>query len=290
MYGFHAGFLFDHKHHIYNQKSECSTFHNDNIIMLTQNQIKHIRSLQLKKFRNEFMQFVAEGPKLVEELVDSRFSFDCIYALKSWIDEHADRLKNKDISYLEISDKELERISGLTTPHNVLAVLNIPENNLPENIFGKDIVFLLDNIKDPGNLGTIIRTADWFGIENIICSETTVEVFNPKVIQATMGSVARIKVFYADLVSVLNKYSKNIPIYGMFMEGTPISEIKPEHNAIIILGNESTGISENLFSFIHQKISVPLFRSSSERNPESLNASVAAAIMCYEFRKKQEVK
>jgi RNA methyltransferase, TrmH family len=254
--------------------------------MLTQNQIKLIRSLQQKKFRNELHQFIAEGPKLVEELIDSRFSFDSIYALKPWLDEHAERLGSKEIPFTEITEKELERISGLTTPHSVLAVLNTPENILPGNVFGKDVVLVLDNIKDPGNLGTIIRTADWFGIDNIVCSETTVDVYNPKVIQATMGSIARVSVFYADLTSVLKDRVKNIPVYGTFMTGKPIAEFKTEENAVIVLGNESTGISEDLFPFIQHRVSVPLHRPVGKKNPESLNASVAAAIMCYEFRKK----
>jgi TrmH family RNA methyltransferase len=253
--------------------------------MLTQNQIKHIRSLQQKKFRIEYKQFVAEGIKLVKELTDSKYSFDHIYAKKEWIEKYNEKLQNKKIPFTEINDKELERISGLTTPHSVLAVLNIPEEKTPSEIFGKELVLVLDNIKDPGNLGTIIRTADWFGIKNIICSEYTVEVYNPKVIQATMGSIARVNIYYTDLAKLLNEVSAKANIYGTFMTGKNIHEIKPETNSIIVIGNESVGISEELHPFIHHKISIPVCRSSGGTSPESLNASVAAAIMCYEFRK-----
>ena len=148
--------------------------------MLTQNEIKHIKSLQQKKFRREFNQFVAEGPKLVGEIINSKFSIEGIVCQEEWIAEHVDSLQKKEIPFTEISNKEMERISGLVTPNNVLAVLKMPEDVLPKNIFGKELILVLDDIKDPGNLGTIIRTADWFGINNIVCSEESVDIYNPR--------------------------------------------------------------------------------------------------------------
>jgi TrmH family RNA methyltransferase len=253
--------------------------------MLTINEIKQIKSLQQKKFRRELNQFIAEGPKLVEEMINSKFSIEGIYAKKEWLAIHAERLQQKEISYTEITNKEMERISGLTTPNNVLAVLKMPEENLPKNIFGKELVLVLDEIKDPGNLGTIIRTADWFGINNIICSEESVDVFNPKVVQATMGSIARVNVFYINLVTLFKEIKGKATIYGTFMEGEPINKVKTEQAAVIVIGSESKGISEEIIPFIQKKISVPHQRTQQENIPESLNASIAAAVVCYEFRR-----
>ncbi|MGD0709815.1 MAG: RNA methyltransferase [Bacteroidales bacterium] len=253
--------------------------------MLTQNEIKHIKSLQQKKFRREFNQFVAEGPKLVEELIDSKFSFAGVYAKKEWFNNNAESLLKKEIPFTEISSKEMERISGLVTPNNVLAVLKMPEENIPQNIFGKELILVLDDIKDPGNLGTIIRTADWFGISNIICSEESVDIYNPKVIQATMGSVARVNVYYTDLVALFKEIKGKASIYGTFMDGDNIKNIKPEPAAIIVIGNEAKGVSAELIPFIQKRIFIPSHRMQQENNPESLNASIAAAVVCYEFRR-----
>jgi len=231
------------------------------------------------------MQFIAEGPKLVEELINSKFSFEGVYAKKEWLAEHVDSLQQKQISFTEINNKEMERISGLVTPNNVLAVLKMSEENIPKNIFGKELILVLDDIKDPGNLGTIIRTADWFGVNNIICSEESVDVFNPKVIQATMGSVARVNVFYTDLVNLFKEIKGKTTIYGTFMEGEHINKIKPEPNAIIVIGNEARGISENLSPFIQKRILIPNHQARKGNAAESLNASIAAAVLCYEFRR-----
>jgi RNA methyltransferase, TrmH family len=255
--------------------------------MLTQNQIKDIRSLQQKKFRNESGQFVAEGVKLVGELIRSKYAFDSIYAKKEWIEKNSGILQEKNIPCTEVNDKELERISGLTTPNSVLAVLHIPQESAPAEIFGKELILVLDDIRDPGNLGTIIRTADWFGIKNMICSEGTVELYNPKVVQATMGSMARVNVYYIGLAKLLSEISSKTSIYGTFTTGQPIHDLRTEKNAVIVIGNESAGISEELQPFIHHKISVPPHRTIAETGAESLNASVAAAIICYEFRKPQ---
>ncbi|NTW32635.1 MAG: RNA methyltransferase [Bacteroidetes bacterium] len=254
--------------------------------MLTQNQIKQIKALHQKKFRNENKQFIAEGPLLVEELLGSKFTFEGIYGTKEWIAENSDRLQNKNIPFFEINEKDLERISALKTPNNVLAVLNIPEQNIPSDIFGKELILVLDEIKDPGNLGTIIRTANWFGIGNIFCSENSTDLFNPKVVQATMGSIAKINVCYTNLSILIKEKAKNVNIYGAFAHGENIYNIEPDKNGVIIIGNESAGISDDLQKLITKKISIPLHHNENQRSPESLNASVAAAILCYEFRRK----
>jgi len=257
--------------------------------MLTQNQIKHIQSLQQKKFRSIHNQFIAEGPKLVEELIGSKFSFEKIYAKKEWLTDHIDRVQKKEIPFIEINDKELERISALTTPNNVLAVLNIPKQTMPIDIFGKELILVLDEIKDPGNLGTIIRTADWFAINHIICSENSVDIYNPKVVQATMGSIAKVNVYYTNLRKLLEENAEKAAIYGAFTDGESIYDIKPAEHGIIVIGNESAGISNDLQAFIQKRISIPLHRNENERCPESLNASIAAAIICYEFRRKSRI-
>jgi RNA methyltransferase, TrmH family len=256
--------------------------------MITQAQIKHIRSLQQKKFRNEFNQFVAEGPKLVEEFISSKYTFDCIYATKEWFEIHQEDLQKRNIPFEEIKNNELERISGFTTPNQVLAVLNIPVVPIPDDIIGKDLVLILDGINDPGNLGAMIRTADWFGIDHIICSETTVDAHNPKVVQATMGSLARVNIYYTNLHAWLEENKQKAKIYGAFMEGECIYDMAPEKNGMIVIGNESKGISEDIQPYIHHRVSIPMQDNKQDKSPESLNASIAAAIICYEFRKKSK--
>jgi RNA methyltransferase, TrmH family len=255
--------------------------------MITQNQVKHIRSLKFKKFRDEHKQFIAEGPKLVKEMIDSKYIFDCIFAKKEWLADNSDILLNKGIRFEEITGSELERISGFTAPNMVLAVINVPSDPIPEKILGNETLLVLDDIKDPGNLGAIIRTADWFGISSIICSENTVELYNPKVIQATMGSIARVNIYYTDLIALLKENNQKASVYGTFMDGKSIREVKPDKNSVILIGNESRGISTDLQPFINCRVSIPLYRKPDGKSPESLNASIAAAIMCYEFRKKE---
>ena len=256
--------------------------------MLTQNQIKQIKSLQQKKFRLEKNQFVAEGPKLVEELMsNSSYSFDCVYAKNEWLSIYSEKLKEKSISFIEVNDKEIERRSGLNNPNLVLAGLKIPEVKLSDKIVGSEFILVLDQIKDPGNMGTIIRTADWFGINHIVCSDNSVDIFNPKVVQATMGSISRVNIFYTDILSFLTNNQKKATIYGAFTNGENIHNTKIVENSIIVIGNESNGISEKMIPLIHKKIAIPMNNNAKEMKPESLNASIATAIFCYEFSKKR---
>jgi len=248
--------------------------------MLTQNEVKTIRSLQQKKYRNIHKRFVAEGPKLIEELIGEK-----ICAKKEWLAGNSERIQKEEIPFTLVSDKELIRISGMTTPNDVLAVIRIPEESVPPETFTNELILALDDIKDPGNLGTIVRTADWFGINHIVCSENSVDCYNPKVVQATMGSVARVNIYYANLKNFLEKNAGKVSIFGAYTDGEDVYTIKPTDCGIIVIGNESGGISGELEPFIQHRISIPSYRTPGEKHSESLNASVAAAILCYAFRK-----
>jgi len=251
--------------------------------MLSKNTIKHLQSLKQNKFRDEFQQFVAEGDKLVTELLSGYFKIIEIFALKEWLTTH--KVANH-IAVTEVSTSELERISGLTTPNMVVALLEIPQaKNIDTAIFEK-LLLVLDEIKDPGNLGTIIRIADWFGISSIICSNHTVDVYNPKVVQATMGSIARVNVLYAELKTLLETLPKDIPVYGTLLNGENIYTQELSKNGIVLIGNESKGISDELLPFITQKLLIPSYTENSGNKAESLNASVATAIVCAEFKRR----
>jgi TrmH family RNA methyltransferase len=200
---------------------------------------------------------------------------------------------SSSIERFEIKATELERISALSTANEVIAVCEIPGYDLnalnADSLKGK-LTLVLDDIKDPGNLGTIIRIADWFGIENIVCSNETVDSFNPKVVQATMGSVSRIKVYYADLEEFLKVQSSKlkVPVYGALLEGKNIYNEKLSSEGFIVIGNESRGISESIQALITDKISIPSFShyKSNGGEAESLNAAIATSIICSEFRRR----
>jgi len=183
----------------------------------------------------------------------------------------------------------LKKISSLTTPNEVLAICAIPENKLNVSELKNKLTLVLDDIRDPGNLGTIIRIADWFGIENIICSLETVDIYNPKVVQATMGSIARVNVFYEDLKTIfLEALTKNnFPIYGTVLNGENIFEKSLTSNGFIVIGNESNGISIELLPLINEKISIPTFSVNETNSVESLNAAIATAIVCTEFKRRK---
>ena len=249
--------------------------------MLSKNKIKYINSLKRKKVRENENLFLAEGNKLVHEIINSNFLIKNIIATKSWLEE------NKNLNIEEIitaTESELKKISSLTNPQNVIAVVEKPSFSWSEKKIFKSLSLVLDDLQDTGNLGTIIRIADWFGIEHIFCSKNTVDVFNPKVIQATMGSITRVKVFYLDLpvfFKKITKEKKDFNIYGTFLEGKNIYKNKLSDKGFIIMGNEGKGINDNLLEFINQKITIPSF---SLNEVESLNVSVATAIICAEFK------
>ena len=238
--------------------------------MVSKNQIKLITGLVQKKNRIEQQLFIAEGKKVVQELFQSDFELAHLYTvsnLKIGVPSEKTTL---------ITENELNRISTLTTPNDCLALFKIPKTKIIEE---KGLIVALDDIRDPGNLGTIIRLCDWFGIKQLICSETTVDVFNPKVVQATMGSLTRVAVVYVDLVEALKK--TKLPVYGTFMDGENLYTINKEHEAIIVMGNESNGISSKVQELIQRRITIPRF--GTLQKTESLNVATATAITLSEF-------
>ncbi len=242
--------------------------------------IKYIQSLGQKKHRDEEGLFIAEGPKMVAELLRTIPQYvQEVYAVKEWIKNNSDQLLKK--IFIEVSEEELEKISQLKTPHQVVAVVKKFDAEISIPVNGQ-ISLVLDTIQDPGNLGTIIRTADWFGISQVICSEDCADVYNPKVVQATMGSIARVKVFYTDLLSWLDK-QKDIRIYAAMLEGKDVTEMNALKEGLIIFGNESRGISKEIIDLANEKITIPnrthLDDSDAQENAESLNAAVAVGIV-----------
>jgi len=255
--------------------------------MLTRNQIQFVNSLKLKKHRDRHKLFVAEGVKIVTELVHSKIKVNQIYYLK---DYRSKLIPSETIEYIEVTQNELERISSVVTPNEVLAVCEIPICNFEPDVFKNKLTLVLDDMQDPGNLGTIIRIADWFGIRNIICSKETADAYNSKVVQSTMGSISRVNVYYQDLVSCFESelVYLDLPVYGALLNGENIYTKKLISKGFIIIGNESRGISENLYQFITDKISIPSFSTHVDTGEaESLNAAVATAIICSEFRRRK---
>jgi RNA methyltransferase, TrmH family len=251
--------------------------------MLNRNQIKIIHSLKIKKFRKEHKLFVAEGSKTVSELFSSSYNIRWLIATKTWLQENNYLINRKNINregVYEAEESEMKKISFLTTPQDVIAVAEIPEENF--NIRSiNNLALALDDIQDPGNLGTIIRIADWFGINHILCSEGCVDLYNPKVIQAAMGSFTRVRLIYTNLKDVLEKAANsNLPVFGAFLDGENIYAMKKEPKGIIVMGNEGKGISAEIEELINKKITIPRFGGA-----ESLNVSVATAVICSEFRR-----
>lgn len=240
--------------------------------MITANQKKIVKSLAQKKFRSQYQCFVVEGVKLVEEALNSDFLVDDVFAVPRWIES------NSNVGAIEVSEKELKSLSSLKTPNDVLAVVRIKQQNLPLDF--SNLTLVLDNIQDPGNMGTIIRTADWFGIKNIVCSQNSVDIYNPKVVQATMGSLFRINILYKDLKEFFSSH-ENLTVYGASIEGESIYDTKMnQEDAVLLMGNESKGIAQELESFIDKKLTVPKFGEA-----ESLNVATATAIICSEYKR-----
>jgi RNA methyltransferase, TrmH family len=240
--------------------------------MISKNQIKWITSLHHKKYRKEEQLFIAEGVKVIQEFLESNFELEHLF-VTSTIFEAIDPNKKS-----LITEDVMQKISALSTSSSCLAVFNM-RNTQPE--ITKGLIVALDSIRDPGNLGTIIRLCDWFGVESIYCSHETVDVYNPKVIQATMGSLARVNVHYVDLDKWLSKIE--LPIYGTFMEGNAIySQTLPEE-AVLVFGNESNGISKDCGQYVNHKITIPRF--GNIQATESLNVATATAICLSEFKR-----
>jgi len=250
--------------------------------MISKNKIKFLQSLSRKKIRDELGFFVAEGEKLIKELIFSDFQFELLVLRKDLLNEFKDIHCEKLIA----TDEELSKISLLSNPSSVIAICFQKIHYLDNTLQLNDLTIVLDDIQDPGNFGTIIRLASWFGIDQIVCSENTVDCYNPKVIQATMGAIAHVKISYCNLKLFLeNSIKKGITVYGTFMDGDNIYKTTLVENAIIVFGNEGKGISQELKEIIPQKILIPSFRNGKQ-TIESLNVSIATSIVCSEFRRR----
>ena len=248
--------------------------------MINKSTIKYIQSLQHKKFRDEHGAFIAEGPKVVTELLQHNI-FECeqLYCNASGFESLSDNIKKKyGANILEVADFELEKISALSTANNLLAVFKKKPILQRINISHKLTLFL-DDIQDPGNLGTIIRTADWFGVDTIFCSLATADCYNPKVVQSTMASLGRINIIYGDIVQELQKQS-NIKKYAAVLAGKNLEGFEKIKEGILIIGNESKGISSAVMELVDEKITIP-----KTGHAESLNAAVATGIILYALTK-----
>ncbi len=265
--------------------------------MLSKNQIKLIKSLETKKYRKREGLFVAEGPKVVGDLLRAGYQPHSIYSTNpsTFIaTPHSQRENvqcstfNVQRSMFNITDDELHRISFLQHPQEVLAVFHIPDSSLtfsPSHLLTSHLSLALDGVQDPGNVGTIIRIADWFGITNIYCSPDTADVYNPKVVQATMGSLAHVHITYCDLVPLLRE--AEVPIYGTLLDGQDIYQQTLSDKGIIVMGNEGNGISPEVRQLVTHKLLIPNFKQNHE-TAESLNVAIATAITCSEFRRWQQ--
>lgn len=247
--------------------------------MLSKNLLKEIRILHIGKYRRKEQKFIAEGPKIVQEFLDSQYEVDSIYATADWMS--ANQLAHDNM--VQITEKELQAISLLKTPNQVLAIVNYPMTNEIQFENG-DLIIALDTIQDPGNLGTIIRIADWFGIRKIVCSVETADAFNPKVVQASMGALTRVQMIYTNLEQWLKSLDKKTTIYGTMLNGENIYESELKHDGVIVIGNEGQGISSEIQQLITSQIKIPAY---SDSLMESLNAAVATAIVCAEFRRRK---
>ena len=238
--------------------------------MISKSQIKSITGLQQKKYRDSSGLFVAEGPKVISELLGAGFEAHYYFSTRD--------SDSEDHGATPISEGELKKISSLKTPNTSLAVFHQPKYPVIQQT---GLILALDAIRDPGNLGTIIRLCDWFGVEQIVCSADTVDCFNPKVIQATMGSIARVGVHYVDLDSFLR--NTTLEVIGAVMDGTPVYETKLPSEGILVMGNEANGISETINKALQLRITIPRFGAAQET--ESLNVATATAILLNEFRR-----
>ncbi len=251
---------------------------------LSKNCMKYIRSFELKKNRKAERLFLAEGPKLVGDLV-GHFPCRLLVATAQWLAQH----KQVDAAQIvEATDDELSRASLLKTPQQVLALFEQPAEDVDTTFPQRELCLALDDVQDPGNLGTIIRLADWFGIRHIYCSPNTADAFSPKVIQATMGAIARVNVHYIPLPDLIQSLG-DTPIYGTFLDGDSIYKQSLSENGLIVMGNEGNGISQPVAALINRKLLIPNYPEGCATS-ESLNVAIATAVVCAEFRRTASLK
>lgn len=246
--------------------------------MLSKARIKFIKSLQLKKYRKQEQCFTVEGEKSVSEVLDSTLHVRELYATSAFIDCQKSALARFKGTIVAVNEKDLALMGEYASNNAALAVVAIPENAIP-TISNQEFVLLLDDIRDPGNLGTIIRTADWYGIKTVIASEETADVYNAKVIQASMGSFTRTRVYYTNLPQFLS--TNRLPVYGTFLNGADAHAFNFGKGGIVVIGNEANGISEDVERLVTQKITIPRFGQA-----ESLNAAIATAVILDNIRRR----
>ncbi|MDH6316683.1 TrmH family RNA methyltransferase [Parabacteroides sp. PF5-5] len=249
--------------------------------MISKSKLKYIRSLELKKFRDEHRAFVAEGNKLVSDMLGA-YESELIIAKPSWMATQGDI---PTLELLEADEHDIRKGSFLKNPQDVIAVFKLPAYKLEEVDPSGEVVLALDCIQDPGNMGTIIRLAAWFGIGHIVCSMDTVDAFAPKTVQATMGSLAHVKIHYTDLEAYLTEWkNRDIPVYGTFPNEESIYSKQLSDKGFILMGNEGKGIRPSLESLITEKLCIPSYPENTD-TAESLNVAIATAIVCAEFRR-----
>lgn len=253
--------------------------------MISKSQISYIKSLHQKKFRKEYRQFIIEGEKLCDEFIQSNSLIKQIYLLDSKRVKYEDLLSkiSKKVEIVEVKQEDLIKMSAMSTAPDVMMLVDMPLDLSTEDVkidYAHDLTLALDGVRDPGNLGTIIRIADWFGIKHIICSNDCVELYNPKVIQSTMGSVLRVEVVYTDLNAYLLSL-KGTNVYGALLEGENIYKMEGKMSGLLLMGSESHGISKELMSFITDPVTIPAWGAA-----ESLNVAVATAILCSEAKRR----
>ena len=263
--------------------------------MISKNQIKYVRQLEQKKFRKQEGLFIAEGHKVVGDLLRAGYIPKMLFATEKWLKENHLLILHSSFLISSVTDDELRRISLQQHPQQVLALFPLPSSAsvisseversaLPLGSSKKSLAIALDGVQDPGNLGTIIRIADWFGISTIICSDDTVDAWNPKVVQATMGSLARVNIIYINLPEFLDTLPPDYPVYGTLLDGENIYTQPLTPHGLIVMGNEGNGISEAVRQRVNRRLLIPDFHDGD--TADSLNVAIATAITCSEFRRR----
>lgn len=274
------------KHRLHKGRSPCVQIlhllpvfsHN----MISANQIKHIRSLAVKKYRQQHKQFLIEGDKMVLELLSQDYiQTVSVYALERWVKQNAHRLSGLSDILNQVTEAELHKISAMQSPNQVLAVAEIPEDQHLQDYPGQDLCLYLDGIQDPGNLGSILRVADWFGIPAVFCSPDTVDAFSPKVVQASMGALYRVKTAEINLNDLISQHP-GIPVLGAVLDGQNIFEVKNTTSGLLVIGNEGRGVSESTMLQINQRVTIP---RHPDGGAESLNAAIATGILVAALRR-----
>lgn len=262
--------------------------------MISSSKSKLIRSLSQKKFRDQHGLFLAEGEKIVLELVSGRsedpFPVLELFATHEWIERHRILLEKSGTDLTTASEAEIKKVSNLKTPQPVIALVSIPRRSFDPKALLNAPVLALESIRDPGNLGTIIRTADWFGIRQIVCTPDSTDLFNPKVVQATMGAIFRVNVQYLELKALLeSEEMEGRTVYGTFMEGENIYSTTLGQDPLVLFGNESHGLSGDITPYLHKRLTIPSF-SPSFKGSESLNVASSVAVVCSELRRQDLIR